>query len=298
MSTAVLTPRTLAQLIEQACRAELRALKPGNAGDHGPAGDLTVADFERSAVVAADELARPGLSVGQRVLHAIARTRAAVGTNTNLGIVLLAAPLALAAERAFGHDAVSSATPATSEGQEPALRASLQSVLGALDLDDARDVYQAIRTAQAGGLGKVPEHDIADEPKVDLRTAMQAAAAHDQIANQYVTDYAMLFDQVLPVLAAQRTAGASDDWVASMTWLFLLGTHRDSLIARRHGLQTADAVSGTAAAWYHALDPRGPTMAQRNELLAWDRMLKQQRINPGTTADLLVASLLIEGLIL
>ena len=51
------------------------------------------------AEVAAEPIARLGASVCARILGAIEATRAAVGQNTNLGIVLLCAPLARAAER-------------------------------------------------------------------------------------------------------------------------------------------------------------------------------------------------------
>ena len=60
--------------------------------------DRRVADFRRSAEVAAEPIARLRASVGARILGAIEATRAAVGQNTNLGIVLLCAPLARAAE--------------------------------------------------------------------------------------------------------------------------------------------------------------------------------------------------------
>ncbi len=95
-----MTPRagTLAAF-GAACRAELQALKPGNVHVHAPGHGMTVEDFERSAEAAAPWVAAPGLGVGERVLRAVESTRAACGQNTNLGILLLAAPLAAAAER-------------------------------------------------------------------------------------------------------------------------------------------------------------------------------------------------------
>ena len=65
----------------------------GYAGGHG----RTVGDFQKRAAVTAEVLGRPGLSVGERIQGSVEATSKAVGCNTNLGIVLLCAPLAHAA---------------------------------------------------------------------------------------------------------------------------------------------------------------------------------------------------------
>ncbi len=83
----------------EACAAELAALKPGNVHRHAAGHGMTMDDFVRSADAAARPLCRTGATLGERILDAVAATRAAVGQNTNLGIVLLCAPLAMAAER-------------------------------------------------------------------------------------------------------------------------------------------------------------------------------------------------------
>ena len=80
-----------------ACRAELDALKPGNVHRHASGHGMEVAHFERAAEAAAGPIADASLSVGQRILRATEASVAATGLNTNLGIVLLAAPLAKAA---------------------------------------------------------------------------------------------------------------------------------------------------------------------------------------------------------
>ena len=80
-----------------ACLLDVLALKPGNVGVHGAGHGMQAVDFLRSARAAAPAIAAEQASVGERIHAAIAATRAAVGVNTNLGIVLLAAPLAHAA---------------------------------------------------------------------------------------------------------------------------------------------------------------------------------------------------------
>src|SRR5262249_33399150 len=127
-----------------ACRVELRALKPGNVHDYAPGHGMTVADFEASASASAPSMAVPGLRVGTRLPEAVRRTRAATGTNTNLGVALLAAPLA---EAAF-------------EAEAGALCPTLESVLDRLDLADAEQAFAAIRLANPAGLGDSPRHDV------------------------------------------------------------------------------------------------------------------------------------------
>src|SRR5262245_59162273 len=154
-----------------ACMAELAALKPGNVHVYAAGHRMTVADFEASARASAPALAAPDLGVGQRILAALRRTRAAVSSNTNLGILLLCAPLAQAALE-------------TPVGE---LRRSLHKVLAALSVDDAAAAFEAISLANPGGLGEAAEHDVRTPPVVTLLEAMRIAADRDRIAAQYVT---------------------------------------------------------------------------------------------------------------
>jgi len=98
MNSSVARPQRIAQAFAQACREELDAPKPGNVHVFADGHRMTAADFERSAEAAAGPLAAAGARVGKRILGAVEATDAAVGANTNLGIVLLCAPLAAAAE--------------------------------------------------------------------------------------------------------------------------------------------------------------------------------------------------------
>ncbi len=303
-----------ARLVEQACRAELRALKPGNVGDHGGTAQLSVRDFELSAQVIGAPLSDRDRPLGERVLAAISATRDAVATNTNLGIVLLLAPLILAAERSWAELEAHGQPPGPHSRQaDPRgglmslLQKHLHTVLATLTHSDATAVYRAIRLARPGGLGRVDEHDVSDVPTVSLREAMQAAAGRDTIARMYVTDFATLFDSVLPELIHQRAVSAQagakpviamlDTWPLTRTWLRLLADLPDSLIARKHGMAIAREVSGTAREWYLALSAGDPTPELRDGLLAWDRNLKQSHVNPGTSADMLVAALFVEALL-
>ncbi len=136
--TRSLKPEAIARSFLDACLAELDALKPGNVHRFGDGHGMTTADFVASAEAAAPVMGRQDLAVGERIRLAVEATQRAVAQNTNLGIILLAAPLANAAL----------------DPRRGNLEKRLHRVLAALSVDDARNAYQAIRAAKPGGLAK------------------------------------------------------------------------------------------------------------------------------------------------
>jgi len=188
----MLHPERIAGLYRDACHAELDALKVGNVHAYAAGHRMEVADFARSAEVSAGPLAEAGSGVGARVLGGVAATREAVGQNTNLGILLLCAPLALAAEEGI----------------------TLAAALGRLGPEDAMDVFAAIRLASPGGLGQATRYDVTAEEAEPppLSAAMAEAAPRDRIARAYVTAFEDVREVGLPALEAARAeAKAADD---------------------------------------------------------------------------------------
>ncbi len=192
---------------------------------------MSVADFEASAALSAPHLAAAGAPVGARIEAAVAATRAGVGQNTNLGIVLLCAPLAAAAER------------------PGPLREGLAGVLAGLDAADAAGLYAAIRLAHPGGLGRAERHDVtAEAPPPPFLAAMEEAKTRDRIARAYVTGFDDLFTTGLPALAAARARGLSEPWTTTAVHLAFLTGFPDSHIARKFGPATAERVRAEAEA--------------------------------------------------
>jgi triphosphoribosyl-dephospho-CoA synthase len=263
----------------EACLAELDAPKPGNVHRFSPGHRMEVADFVRSAEASAAPIAARGARVGIRVRAAVDATLKAVGQNTNLGIVLLCAPLAAAAE-----------------AEDAPLRPAMARVLDRLDLSDAADVFSAIAAANPGGLGQAPRHDVNAPATVSLREAMAEAAERDRIARQYVTAYDDVFSLGLPALetACQRHSDAR--WSTLAVYLAFLAAAPDTHIVRKFGAATAEAVRREAVDWRDAFaaarDPEGIA----DGLLNWDGELKSRGINPGTSADLTVATLFASSL--
>ncbi len=259
-----------------ACDGELSALKPGNVHRFSAGHGMDVSFFERAAVAAAPHIANPDLSVGQRILQATEASVAATGVNTNLGIVLLAAPLASAAAQ-------------TDIGT--GLRRRLAVILSLLTKDDARDAFAAIRIANPAGLGQVADGDVSQSgPDMTLIQAMGLAADRDRIAQAYVTAYEDIFDVALPIYHQALTIATTPDLAVTTLHMALLSKYPDSHIARKWGLAQAEHVRDQAQALARLWQPVAVARS-RLGLLDFDADLKARGLNPGTTADLVVATL-------
>jgi triphosphoribosyl-dephospho-CoA synthase len=268
---ATRSPGLLAQL---ACLLEASARKPGNVHPGAAFAGLSHVDFLLSAAAIAAPLDRAAAEgVGPAILAAVRATRGVVATNTNLGMVLLLAPLA--------------AVPAG----EPDLAAGVARVLAGLTVADAAAAYEAIRLAAPGGLGRAAEQDVAAPPTVTLREAMRLAAGRDLVARQYATDYADVFGIALPALRDALRAGAPPESAIVAAFLATLAAHPDTLILRKRGPEVAAEASRRAA---EALRRAGPTpdpdSAPLRDLDTWLRGDGHAR-NPGATADLVAAAL-------
>lgn len=276
-----LAPAIVADAVRAAAVVDVEAFKPGNVSAASAGHDMRAEDFIASANAVATVIARPGLRVGDRILRAIEATRAVVTFNTNLGIVLLCAPLVHAALQSM---------------PERRLRERVRSVLAELDVTDAELAYRAIRLAQPGGLGASARHDVSSTPTVTLLEAMQEARLRDRIASQYVTGFEDVFGLGASVMRAALARGRDTEWAVVSVYLAFLARLPDSHIARKYGENVAwkivSEAQGAAQVWDSAGDP-AEAMPALEEL---DRRLKLRSINPGTSADLTVATVLAVAL--
>jgi len=268
----------IAAFAQLACLLEASAPKPGNVSPGRHFADLTYEDFLTSAVAIAPAFMRVAdQTVGETIRQAIDATACRTKTNTNLGIVLLLAPLARAAAMTAGDD----------------LRPAVRRVLDETSVDDARQVYAAIRRARPGGLGRSDTQDVASEPDVTLFDAMRLAADRDGIAREYVTGFAVTFELGAPALIRARADGLPWSDAIVETYLTLLAHAIDTHIVRRTGVAAAERVSALARETLEAGGVR--TAAGRQAVDAMDRAIRDARNsnNPGTTADLTAAAIFV-----
>jgi len=269
----------IAAAAQLACLLEASAPKPGNVspGRHFP--DARYEDFLASAVAIGAPLAAAGTRpLGRTVRFAVEATGRWTRSNTNLGIVLLLAPLARAASLA---DASS------------VLRDTLRRVLEATTIDDARDVYAAIRLAAPGGLGEASEQDVKDDPTVTLLDAMRLAADRDGIAREYAQAFETTFEVGAPALEQARREGLDWNDAVVETFLTLLAVRVDTHVARRGGAALADDATRLAREALARGGVRTPDGLRALDEM--DRALRDERHlgNPGTTADLTAAAIFV-----
>ena len=261
-----------------ACMLEASAPKPGNVTPLHGFHDARYEDFLASAAAIGPVFAAAGDAPLGRLIHgAVEATARRTRANTNLGIVLLLAPIARAARMA---------------GDEP-LRDRLAHVLASTTVDDAAEVYAAIRLAQPGGLGRAAEQDVSESPSVPLRETMALAGDRDAVAREYVTDFAITFEVGAPAVERARADGLPWSDATLETYLVLLSAQPDTLVTRKLGADRAAAISRDAGAALAAGGVR--SRAGRVAVAELDRALRdaRNRENPGTTADLTAAALFV-----
>ena len=272
----------------RACTLDVMVRKPGNVSVASPGHGMQAQQFIDSARAASQPLCEPGARVGARIEGAVRASWAAAGCNTNLGIVLLCAPLAAAFEQVV-------------TGHAGSLHAALAHTLQTLDAQDAAAAFRAIAHANPGGLGDAPQQDVREAPTIGLREAMGLAAHRDLIARQYQQGFDDLWriglapvPSSFPLMAEGNTADARG--AVQSVYLAWLAAVPDSHIVRKHGEAVAHSVMSAAQGWQRSAAAHAGHLDDDQAFIAWDETLKSQRINPGTTADLTVATLLLHGL--
>lgn len=261
---------------EVACIWEVSARKVGNVYPGADFHDCGTVDFLLSAAAVRTIFRWPGhMGTGHTILRATEETRTIVGTNTNLGIILLLAPL------------VNAVQPVS------LFRSAVQVEMDRLSVVDAQKVYHAIRIANPGGLGDAPEQDVRAEPTVTLLEAMKLAADRDMVARQYANGFADVFDFGVPAFVDALAKFGCVEAAIVDSQLRWLAQYPDSLIARKNGPAVAEDVRRRAA---DVLALGGIAATEgRAAGVALDKHLRSDgnKLNPGTTADLITACLFV-----
>ncbi len=271
--------KELAHLYKTACLAEVEALKPGNVHVFADGHGMQIQDFIQSAEVSSAVIARLNLCLGERIFYSIEATWHAVNCNTNLGIVLLCAPIV---------HALQLATTANLRGQ-------IAQVLCETTREDASWAFKAIQLANPAGLGRVNAHDVNETADCTLLEAMQACANEDFIGRQYANNFHEIFEEGLPAYQNALIRWQRPAWAATALYLFWLSHYPDSHITRKYGIDIANQIQTEAITHFDAFRAFDNPKQYLPQLLAFDRSLKSRAINPGTSADLTVAVILLQN---
>ena len=257
---------------------EVTSLKPGNVSRFSEGHGMTVDDFIKSAELTSPILCDPTLSVGERVLEGVRVTMSGVGCNTNLGMLMLFAPLVRAAELGMA-----------------SLQSNLGVVLRELDVKDTSCIFKAIHHANPGGLGESEKYDV--NKKLDAGTTIQKAMAEaknrDLIAKQYVTGFIDILSLGFIRIEDFAARWNSVEWAAVACYIGFMAEFPDSHIRRKFGLEVAEKIKIKAVSIAEAFQKNDSPEDGAEMLKKFDRELKNKGVNPGTSADLTAASLLV-----
>ncbi len=254
--------------------------KPGNVDRCHDFSDIGFHHFLASAVSsypvfrkAAQGLGRPG----SLILEGVQAWRTwNLSSNTHFGSLVLMIPIALAAGTA------------SREGGD--LEEELAGILGGTTVQDAIDFYRAFESAGArvtevelfSLLDRGSENALCQSEKT-LLELMRLSMGHDIVAREWATNYRRSF--LLAKRLAEQTEKFGLNECVVRTFLEALAEVPDSLISAKFGPEKARQVSRQAA-----LALADSTLETARQM---DCDLLSQDINPGSTADLIAASLFI-----
>ena len=273
--------------------------KPGNVHRTRNYDDMVFQDFAISAVVIGDTMEDVAsqakeiddlskAELGKYIFQAVDETNRWIETNTNLGIMMMCIPIAAAASISNNFDEI----------QENVGR-----LMDATTVEDAVNLYDAINVADAGGMGDQEEFDVMSEKaKDELRAnnqtmfdVLEISAGWDRLANELTSKMPVCFEIGYPCF--------SDFWKTSddvdvinkatvLTFMTILSQIPDTLISRKYGNEVAEDVSQKASEILEFKDDDSFV----EKLLEFDDYLYDNKLNPGTTADLTAASIFLSYL--
>ena len=260
-----------------ACNLDINCIKPGNVSIHSSHNDTNADDFIKSFNVTSGIIASPDISLGERVENCIIATKENVNTNTNLGIILLCSLF----------------SQSLSLHKDIALKEAIKDVVINCKQNDVTKICNAITNANPGGLGTHEKFDVRSNIQITLIELMNMSSEYDQISRQYSLFYTDIFDFIIPTLHKSLSKISDSKLAISYTFLKTLAKYPDSHIRRKYGYKIAKKTSNEAYDLLKILDGDTRHESWGNNLMSLDKHLKMARVNPGTTADLLVVSMMI-----
>ena len=259
------------------CKKDIELIKPGNVNLLSSHKDTKAQDYLDSAILSSKELFNQNYSLGKRILESVNVTRSQVNVNTNLGIILLCAPVIQSYIDFNNLD----------------LREGIKKTLSTTSIKDTHDLCAAINISSPGGLGDSDMYDTASYPNASIKQIMDYSQEYDRISYQYSHNFSDIFDFIIPKLEFLNQRYESLDISLSLLFIEILAKIPDSHISRRFGDKIAKKTSNNAHDLLKILDREHDPDYLAKALNNLDYEYKKKGINPGTTADLLVASLMI-----
>ena len=271
----------LEKKIKFVCDSEMESLKPGNVHKFAVGHDMTVNDFLKSSLIISKCLTKNNAGLGVKILNSVKEIKKKVKKNTNLGIILMISPIV-------------SVILKEGEISKKDLSIKINSLIKKQSVKDSILIYKAISIISPGGLGSSKKYDVNKTPKINLYKAMEFSKNKDLIAKQYCNGYKDIFKIGIPAYKKFYNKWGKVNWALTGVYLTFLGKFNDSHIMRNKGNRTAINVRNEAKKYYYFLKDNKNIAKIKKKLLFFDKKLKSRGINPGTTADLTIATLFFD----
>jgi len=271
----------LKKQIKFVCDTEIKSLKPGNVHKYSEGHGMNLKDFLKSSLIISKCLTKNNLDLGKKILISVNEIQNKIKKNTNLGIILMLSPIA---------------TIVQEEGviSKEELLKKIKSLIKKQNIKNSIPIFKAISLTSPGGLGFSKKYDVNEPPNTNLYKAMEFAKKKDLIARQYCNGFEDIYKIGIPAYKKFYNKWGKVDWALTGVYLTFLKKFNDSHIVRNKGNKIATSIKKEAKKYYFFLKRNKNLTKIKKKLLIFDKKLKSKRINPGTTADLTVATLLLE----
>ena len=291
--------------------------KPGNVDREHNYSDTCFEHFLASSVSVYPVLelaARSRNGIGVLIRSAVCESSAwQQGGNTHFGAFLLLIPLSMAAGELFDSRKKAHFKLSPDEFEDLAVRA--HAFVRATDCEDAVEFYKAFEMAGVR-VNSVDEFSLGDpestaelrEQEVTLYELMEISKGYDLIANEWTLGFGRCLEGAKSIIEFMQALNSGDEnqvlncsgtginEAIVYTFLKLLSRHRDTFIQTKFDTDTADYVSSRAGEILSAWEKPSMTRDIASLLPAvqeFDHELLKKRINPGSTADIIIAGLFI-----
>ena len=276
--------------------------KPGNVHRTRDFPDMVFEDFLISGIAIGDtitEAATHALEInnsisfkeanlGKYILQGVKETDKWVANNTNLGIIMLLTPIAMSAAISKNLDE---------------LKENINNLISFSTVIDAVALYEAISIADAGGMGEQTEFDVKSndskeeliEKNLNIFDVLNISSSWDSLAMELTNKMPVTFDIGYPLFSKIRKE-SSINLATITTFLTILSKVPDTLISRKYGDEKANEVSSLAKDVLNSKDFDDYLLEFNRKLIEFDDFLFENKLNPGTTADLTASSIMVSYL--
>ena len=302
--------RQLESSFKKACFLDVLVSKPGNVSLSSPGHGMTAKQFIESSKAVGPFLFDKKKSLGKKIEESVNASFKTSECNTNLGIILLCAPLIQAFQNLGNID-----YHYHKEKNDIfcILKNEIRTVIKNTTIEDTKYFFRGIKKANPGGLGSVEVGDVKFNPKINLYDSMYISKDRDLISKQYSNFFSDIFEHVSEQFLEFEELKTSrkfseyqkklnlNNFVLKIFFRWLI-SFPDTHISRKYGEETAKNIQNEALMLlFGNHDIETFTKEKKTKiplppekiLLNWDFSLKSRKINPGTSADLTVCSLFL-----